>query len=116
MARVFVLQPNEKDISRARTYGEIVYIFGPADFRPNVCDIDFGIAIADKLNAMKYDPLTDFILLVGNFVSICIFVSIVSEQYDSPRALAFDQRGNFYFPIVLGINHAEEPNSTVSHN
>lgn len=108
MTRVFVLAPTDKPIYSAAEFGEIVFIFSPSDRPVSHTSCEFAMAIVRKLESMDYDPATDYLLLVGAFVPLIVFVAVVCEQYIMPKALAFDIRQNRYYPIVLGIGNPDE--------
>lgn len=110
--RVFVLAPVDKPIYTAAEYGEIVFVFNAQDRPIPHTSKEFQQAIIRKLESMSYDPQVDYLLLVGAFVPLIVFVATVCDQYLGPQALAFDMRQGSYYSISLGIE--EEPNEEIN--
>ena len=69
MIRVFCFARKiNKDITSAKKYGEIVHLTG---FRPSLWSDEYADFIVDWLERKKFDADKDYILIIGDQISLC---------------------------------------------
>jgi hypothetical protein len=97
---VILPEPPKKeavDMSTAETYGQLVTVFetAPGGRRvagtPTTFDPDkYARILLEKLDAVRYDPDLDFILLVGGSLAVGITMAAVSARYGRMRLLVYN--------------------------
>lgn len=103
-ARVFILMPHDKDVRRAQRFGEIVYLFGDEN-RASIWDGELMREAINRLDALKYDPETDYILAVGAQVPLIQFIGAVVDQWEAPQVLLWDMPNRCYVARRLGLQN-----------
>ena len=97
--RVFIIEHVRSyiDVSKAETYGEIVYLFDRNDRRCSVWEHPrFGQKILQLLEAYKFNPEIDFICVAGAMLTVSIAIIVVSQNYDFYNVLLFNSVESTY--------------------
>ena len=91
------------DLAPAKEWGRLVfanpgrYVFadelGPDDTIPN------GVAESLRLAASRFDPRTDFLLLVGDHVQLTFLACLISGMHGEFRVLRYDRIAKGYFAV-----------------
>ena len=102
MSRVFVIQDNGTlNLSDAKRYGELTPLI-ERDAFPD--DADERIkAIHDIMCARlrTFNPVHDFVLLVGAPEAIAMAFLILGADHDTIKTLKWDRENRGYYPITL---------------
>jgi len=89
--KVFVVDRDTRhDISDARRFGEITYIYDERDRKPSVWSNALIKDVMARLERCDYDADLDYILVVGNVVTIVMIVANLAMAYDTLNLLLFD--------------------------
>lgn len=97
--RVFIIEHvrNYIDVSKARRYGEIVYLFDRNDRRCSVWEHPrFGQKILQLLETYEFDPEIDSICVAGAMLTVSIAIIVVSQNYDFYNVLLFNSVESTY--------------------
>jgi hypothetical protein len=110
MTRAFMVQPGRDDVSRARRFGEVTYLFGASDRRPPIWSDEFQAELAERLRARGYDPDVDYVVMTGHLATVALFVSAVHAAWPGsrPQALFYDKAQEDYVQRRLGAACAPE--------
>lgn len=105
-ARVFVLEDqNSVDISKARIFGEEVYLFSKnEEDRPNVWTERFCDECVERLEQQNYNPEIDYLLIVGHMPPIIILVATIIRNWgecESVKALFWTKQAQNYLLMEL---------------
>lgn len=104
MPKVFMLMPHNVDVSKARRFGELIYIFDRGARRPSLWSPEFIDEMFVQLAEMGYDPATDYLLIAGNMAPIVRAACALARDCDvPPRALFYDAVTADYVELPLGI-------------
>lgn len=87
--RVFILEPTKVDVSKARRFGDVKYIFGRGDTRPSIWSEEFAQTCLDILKENDYSPDDDALLMVGQIIPLTKLVAAVAEEYRYFRCLCW---------------------------
>jgi hypothetical protein len=99
--RVFVLQETDHDVSKAKKFGEIVYVFG--NRRPSVFDHGrFRAQFIDRLYDLDFDAQKDAVAFVGTAVPAILCTSFMMEEFGGFNALLFNAATQSYLLRRLG--------------
>jgi len=102
VSKVFVIQDNRTlNLSDAKRYGELVTLI-ERDVFPD--DAEERIeAIHNIMDAKfrNFNPLHDFVLLVGAPEAIAMAFLILGSQHDTIKTLKWDRENRGYYPITL---------------
>jgi len=99
MSRVFIIEPlrSHIDISKAKDFGEVIYLFKPMQRRVGVFDhIRFGQAVLKELEDYIFEPENDCICIVGSIVTVSIAIIAIAQTYPKFSALLFNSTNNEY--------------------
>ena len=99
MSKVFIIERprNNIDVSDARKFGDIVYVFDHDDRRCGVWQITlFGQTILRRLESLGFDPESDYVCVTGAMVTVLIAIVAVAQRYDEFNALLFNAVNNCY--------------------
>lgn len=79
MSRVFILEPVNKDLSRAEEYGEIVYVFGEHALRPSIWETgDYLLAVQRRLEELDFNA-NDYFAAVGPTVPLLTVTTLLAN-------------------------------------
>ena len=75
MPKVFCVEKVRVDVTKAKEFGELTYIFSEHDHnRGNLFDItEFIKEIGTRLVEMKFDPQSDIVCIVGRIIPVALF-------------------------------------------
>lgn len=99
MNKVFIIEPPRQniDVSKAETYGEIVYIFSPTSRRCSVFShACFGQTVLQRLKELDFDFKADSICIVGAMVTVLTAIIAISQRYDEFNVLLFNSVDDSY--------------------
>lgn len=99
MPKVFIIEPprNNIDVSDARKFGDIVYVFEVDDRRCGVFrHVLFGQTILQRLELHKFDPETDYVCVVGAMLTVSIAIITIAQYYDAFNVLLFNSVDDSY--------------------
>jgi len=108
-ARVFMLAPHDKNVSRAKRYGELEMIYDRDESRPSIWDEAMYDEALERLAELDYDPNHDYILIAGTMVPVVTFVARLVAEYGQIKTLCYDMVSGEYAQKLMG-NIANEPN------
>lgn len=79
MPKVFCVEKVRVDVTKAKAFGDLTYIFSEHDHnRGNLFDItEFIREIGTRLVEMKFDPQLDIICIVGRIIPVALFQTAV---------------------------------------
>jgi len=92
MSKVFVIEPPKQffDMSSAKMFGEIVYIFDHEDRRCSAWDhVKFGQTVLSRLKALDFNNDKDSICIVGSMLTVSISIIAIAQHYSSFNVLLF---------------------------
>ena len=118
MSKVFILEPvrSKLDVSKAREYGEIIYIFQRDARRCSVWDHkNFSLTVLRRLKALGYNYKTDFICVVGAILTVTIAIIALTQKYEEFNALFFNSVSGDYVKrnfVRKEIEHEIENDAT----
>ena len=98
-SRVFIIEPPRQNIdtSKAKQYGDIVYIFGHDDRRCSVWShVSFGQTVLQRLEELNFDVEKDFVCIVGAMVTVLIAIVAVAQCYEKFSVLLFNRVDGSY--------------------
>lgn len=99
MSKVFIIEPPRSniDVSDARKFGDIVYVFNHDDRRCGVWQITlFGQTILKRLEFLKFNPETDYVCVTGAMLTVSIAIIVIAQCYDEFNTLLFNSVDNCY--------------------
>ena len=106
MNKCFFLEPVEINISDARRFGKIVYLFPGESYRPGIFNDDFGDAVLDKLEEHGYDVDNDYFCVTGAFAPVALAIAHLTSLYVSCKLLIYNLVTHEY--EVVAINTSQE--------
>lgn len=79
MPKVFCVEKVRVDVTKAKAFGDLIYIFSEHDHnRGNLFDItEFIKEIYVRLIEMDFNPLEDIICIVGRIIPVTLFQTAV---------------------------------------
>jgi len=110
-SKVYVIQDTNHNLSHATQYGEFVFI--------NKNDYPvWGDSSDDFLNNMSkvlsaYDPIDDYLLMIGDPVSIGLAFSYITEKWNMVRLLKWDGQSKKYLPIIINVFGLDDARRTL---
>lgn len=101
---VFVIQQDDKKNLRAASrFGEIKYIFTrgvfPDDQQERAKEM---VRIARKVLS-DFNPTTDYVVPIGDPVSITIVAALLSELHEVIPVLKWDGEFEAYYPVTIDL-------------
>jgi len=99
MPKVFVIESLRRsvDLSKADSFGEIVYVF-PRGFRR--CGvfrhIEFGQTVLNRLHDLGFNSDEDFICIVGSMITVSIALVAIAQTHDVFKVLLFNSSDEMY--------------------
>lgn len=100
--RVFVFEETHLDISKLRRFGDILYLFHRGEQKRPLRDIKLEDQIASQLTRFNYDPEEDYLAIVGQQLTITIFLTTVVSLWGRCRTLCFDAGRSEYYEREMG--------------
>lgn len=123
MSRTFVLEPPRAgprgniDLTEARRFGEIIYLFEPGDHRAGIFEDMFSDDVLNALDDHGYDPDKDYFVFAGGLVPMCRIASVLTGRYGRFRALLFCTSTRNYVDIMMGdTTYARISDRTIPHS
>ena len=102
MARVFALEPCRQDISSARKFGRITYLFERDGDRSSIWAPEFPREIVQKLDALGFEPDVDFFVVAGQMVPLVIAISSIVATYGATNVLFYSSTERHYVTRTIG--------------
>ena len=102
MCRVFLFEETHLDISKLKDFGQVTYVFHTAEGRRPLRDEKLEDQIISQLTRFRFDPDKDYVAIVGQVLTVAIFVSAVVSTYRTVNALCFDANESSYYERGLG--------------
>jgi|AntAceMinimDraft_18_1070375.scaffolds.fasta_scaffold87182_2 hypothetical protein len=99
MPKVFIIEEPRRyiDVSSAEKFGEIIYLFKPMQRRVGVFDHPrYGRAVLQQLLIHNYDPLVDYLCIVGSLVTVSVALIPISQSFDKFKMLLFNSSNSEY--------------------
>ena len=99
MANVYIVEHprNNIDVSKAKAFGNIKYLFDNDDRRCSAWDTElFGQTILKRLHELKYKSSEDCICIVGAMLIVVNSVVAISQHYKAFNLLLFNSVENKY--------------------
>jgi len=100
-SRVFIIEPlrRELNISSARIYGHLTYIF---DNDVRRCSVfkhkEYGHALLERLRGHAFKPEHDYIVIVGTMLTVAMSIIVIAQAYTQFNILLFNSIENKYVP------------------
>ena len=104
MSKVFIIEPprHQLDISKAKRFGEIVYVFEPNDRRCGVFETErFGNSVLKVLIEKNFNVEEDVICIVGAMLTVIIAVIAIAQQHDSFNLLMYNSVTSDYVKVMF---------------
>ena len=111
MSNVYLIEPSRRpmDLSSAKSFGELVYLFGPDERRASVFQVDqFSDQVIDALQEKNFNYEEDYFCVMGGLLQVTLFgiaLGAFAEQnqipyitllmYNSPHNAYEERRLNF---------------------
>jgi len=103
MTVYIIQQDDKKNLRAAGRFGAIKYLFTRGVFPDNQQErVKEMIRIARKI-LQDFDPKTDYIVPIGDPVSITIVAAILSEMYEIIPVLKWDGEAEAYYPVTIDL-------------
>ena len=106
MARVFFIEPTRRncDLSTARAFGRIEYLFQPEDRRPSSFYVEaYTQAVVDQLTALQFDPQRDCIAIAGSLVAMAVSLAAIFSRWPTINVLMYSAVESRYMKRTLSI-------------
>ena len=101
---VWLVHPVEQDLSSAKQWGEFRTISDRYIYADQIRD-DKRIPREnqDKLlkAADKFDPKTDYFLLIGDQLQLVAFAAVLADFHRSFMVLRYDRKAEGYVPVLI---------------
>lgn len=108
MSNVFVIEPYDRvNVNTASSFGTIVYLFPLDGDRSSVWSSDYEVEVLDRLEALRFDPKTDHIAVVGPMATVVIAVAAIAAEYGHIPLLVFNPKDREYQSVYLGVEEDE---------
>lgn len=122
MSKVFIIEPPRQNIdtSKAKEYGDIIYVFDHDDRRCSVWShASFGQTVLQRLEELGFDPEKDSICVVGAMITVLIAVVAIAQRYEKFNVLLFNSIDDKYVQKLFNWNdwkgyHDETGNTTIA--
>ena len=101
-ARAFAVEQGKQDLSKAKEYGRIVYLFKADGERSSIWSNDFPQEVLTALEEYNYDPENDYLIVAGSMVPIALAVGRLVSQFGSIKALLYNSSEGCYISRILG--------------
>jgi hypothetical protein len=102
VGKVFVVEDVNKDISKAKQFGELVYLFPPGCGRPSLFETESFInAMRLRLFDLNFNPKEDYLLAVGPSIPVNLAFALFASTYGSFNVLFFHAVIQEYVPRTL---------------
>ena len=102
MVKVIVIEPPNKDISKARQFGELVCLFPAGDRRPSIFETtEFVNAMRLRLLDVDFDPKHDYLLAVGPSIPVNLAFNLFAKVYGTFNVLFHHATVQEYVPRTL---------------
>ncbi len=101
-SKVFIIQDTNHNLSHATQYGEFVFV-NKSDYPIwNQANTDvFLEEMAEVLSG--YDPKDDYLLVIGDPISIGLAFALLSSRHNVIRVLKWDGQSKKYLPIIINL-------------
>lgn len=103
--RCFAVEPlrsSSIDISAAREFGDIRYLFENGEKRPSVYATEkYSSELIRRLKDRKYNPEIDLIVLVGSLIPVTLLVAQLTKEFGSVPVLMYDTHERKYVERVV---------------
>jgi hypothetical protein len=89
---VFIAEESrvQVDVSSAKSFGEIVYVFPKDAWRNRQFDPEkYAIEAAQHLERMGFDPDRDYFCITGTIFGVCLAFAAAATKYGRLRVLMF---------------------------
>ena len=99
--KVFIIEHprNNIDVSKAKDFGQIVYLFDRDDRRCSAWDHKkFGREVLSRLKELDYKPEEDYICVVGAMLIVVNSIIAISQNYKVFVMLLFNSVEDTYIP------------------
>lgn len=110
---VFAVHPlNDKDITPALVYGDLVYVNHRYVYGDELDDAGhIPPAFTDKMwrAAEKFDPDKDFLLIAGDHLQLVALSSYITYHCPYFRVLRFDRHAGGYISVLIESNDEGRP-------
>jgi hypothetical protein len=108
-ARVFVFEHVRQDLSNARDFGTVTYLFDNKRARSRIFDcVAVQAEILRALQDENYNPKVDLLCITGHLIPMTLLVAAVVCEYGAPRVLYFDTLQKTYFERTIGYEFDDD--------
>jgi hypothetical protein len=87
------------DTSSARRFGLPIILFPDGLIEP--IDSGFRAKVIDKLDAIGYNPETDYLVISGRLSKVCLAWATVADTYEGVAYLVYSERTKGYEKVRL---------------
>lgn len=108
MARIFVFEHTDLDISQLWKRGDVTYVFASGESRRALRDDNLEEQIISQLTRFNFDPEKDYLALVGSQLSLVILTTAAVSLYGEIKTLAFDSVSRGYYERKIGSLSEQE--------
>lgn len=108
MSRVFFvhpIKPDKNDITAALQFGDdAAFINTDYVFPDQIDDEELPSTCQSRMidAAQRFDPLTDYLAIVGDHLQLVAFASLLGTQHGRFRVLRWDRDARGYLPVWIG--------------
>lgn len=88
--RVFVLEPTEYNMHKAKKFGPLVFLFADASEHAPWHQPEFLQQVAEAFERRGFSPGVDVIAMSGNMMSVSIMVAVAVDAYEFIKLIGFD--------------------------
>jgi len=102
--KVFIIEHprNNIDVSKAKDFGQIVYLFDKDDRRCSAWDHKkFGRTVLGRLKELDYNPEEDYICIVGAVLIIINSIIAIAQNHETFTVLLFNSIEGVYIPKLF---------------
>lgn len=103
MSKVFVLERTKVDISDAKRYGTVEYVYEDNDRRLSIWDENYKWDTLDVLEHLGFNAERDYLLIAGNVVPMIIVATAMVSKYGRIQALLYSATERAYILRWLGL-------------
>jgi len=102
--RAFVLEPTRLDVSQAREFGELHYIFDAGERRASIWSEEFQAEVVENLKRANFDPEKDLLVIAGHLVPIVLSLTTLLRVHRAVSVLFYSAVDRCYIERKLDVN------------
>lgn len=107
-SRAILIEKTKVDTSQAQLFGDVVHVFPPGKERSSIWSDEFLDEALNSLADMEYDPVSDYIILVGQLVPLTKVIARLVSIYNNIRVLCWSATERDYVLQEFGYGRENE--------